>query len=336
MENIELLQLTWFFLILFLLVGYSLLDGFDLGVGMVLPFLGKEKEEKVLLFNSLAPVWDGNEVWLITAGGALFAAFPQAYATVFSGFYAALTCALGALILRAVSIEFRHHDRKLERCWERMFVLGSFLATIILGLALGNVIYGIPLNGRMEYAGSFITLFRPVPLLIALTLVFGFAVHGVAWVIAKTGGELQKRAMYFGRYLIFPYLIAAVLLLYFLFTYFNHLRGHVGFYLALVLFLIGEGGFIWTIKKNRDRGPLIFSSLTLIGLWMALAWAQLPCLVRASNDPVLSITIFNGSTGIYTLQVMTVLAIIGMPLVIAYSYFVYRCFRGKVDKGKTY
>src|SRR5450759_4956820 len=151
MENIQNFQILWFVLILILFAGYTLLAGFDLGIGALLPFIGKTKEEKDILINSIGPVWDGNEVWLITGGGALFAAFPHAYATAFSGFYLAMMLVLFSLIFRAVSIEFRAYDPVRASLWEKALVGGSALAALLFGVALGNVIYGVPLTGKMEY-----------------------------------------------------------------------------------------------------------------------------------------------------------------------------------------
>ena len=164
MENIKNFQELWFVLILILFIGYSLLDGFDLGIGVLLPFICKTKEEKDILINSIGPVWDGNEVWLITGGGALFAAFPHAYATAFSGFYLAMMLVLFALIFRAVSMEFRVNDEDRSLIWEKAFIVGSGLAALLFGVALGNVVYGVPLDNKMEFTGSFFTLLRPVPL----------------------------------------------------------------------------------------------------------------------------------------------------------------------------
>ena len=194
MENIQNFQVLWFFLIFILFVGYSLLDGFDLGIGALLPFLGKTKEEKDILINSIGPVWDGNEVWLITGGGALFAAFPHAYATAFSGFYLAMMLVLFALIFRAVSMEFRAYDATRTNLWEKAFITGSALAALLFGVALGNVVYGVPLDNKMEFTGNFFTLLRPVPLFFGVTGFFAILLQGATYAVMKTEGELQKRA----------------------------------------------------------------------------------------------------------------------------------------------
>ena len=193
MENIQNFQELWFVLILILFIGYSLLDGFDLGIGALLPFIGRKKEEKDILINSIGPVWDGNEVWLITGGGALFAAFPRAYATAFSGFYPAMMLVLCALIFRAVSIEFRAHDEARAGIWEKAFFAGSALAALLLGVALGNVVYGVPLDDGMEFTGNFFTLLRPVPLLFGITGFAAVCLQGASYALMKTEGELRER-----------------------------------------------------------------------------------------------------------------------------------------------
>ncbi|HUU51724.1 MAG TPA: cytochrome d ubiquinol oxidase subunit II, partial [Candidatus Heimdallarchaeota archaeon] len=168
METWDILRNIWFILIGVLFVGYSILDGFDLGIGALFPFLGKKEEEKEALIKSIGPFWDGNEVWILTGGGALFAAFPHAYATVFSGFYLALMAILFSLIFRAVSLEFRAHDTKRKRFWEGAFVVGSFLPSLLFGVALGNVVVGVPLDNTMNYTGNFFKLLRPFPLAVGL------------------------------------------------------------------------------------------------------------------------------------------------------------------------
>ena len=194
METWDLLKNVWFLLIGVLLAGYSVLDGFDLGIGALFPFLAKSEDEKRTLIRTIGPVWDGNEVWLLTGGGALFAAFPLAYATVFSGFYLALMVVLFALILRAVSLEFRAHDPARKGLWEAAFVGGSALPALLFGVALGNVVVGIPLDARTEFTGNFFTLLRPVPLIFGVLGLCAFLLHGSAYAALKTEGALQARA----------------------------------------------------------------------------------------------------------------------------------------------
>src|SRR5450756_2412977 len=190
------LQAAWFVLVGVLLVGYAILDGFDLGVGMQHLTTARTDDERRILMNSIGPVWDGNEVWLITAGGALFAAFPKVYATVFSGFYLALMLVLAALILRAVSLEFRSKERgrAWRTTWDVAFCVGSLLPAVLFGVAIGNVMRGVPLDGQGDYAGTFVGLLSPFALAVGLLSAAMFLMQGAAWLLLKTEGALQARA----------------------------------------------------------------------------------------------------------------------------------------------
>ena len=209
METWNTLQNIWFVLIGVLFVGYAILDGFDLGIGSLFPFLAKKEEEKDALYKTIGPFWDGNEVWLLTAGGALFAAFPHTYATVFSGFYLALMLVLFSLIFRAISIEFRAHDLKRQKLWDGALVIGSLLPSLLYGVALGNVILGIPLDSNMDYAGNFFLLLRPFPLLIGLFGLVAILVQGATYAAYKTEGEIQSRARKIAQKLWIKYFIGS-------------------------------------------------------------------------------------------------------------------------------
>ena len=336
MENIQNFQILWFVLILILFAGYTLLDGFDLGIGVLLPFIGKTKEEKDILINSIGPVYDGNEVWLITGGGALFAAFPHAYATAFSGFYLAMMIVLFALIFRAVSMEFRFNDEERALIWEKAFIAGSGLAALLFGVALGNVVYGVPLDNKMEFTGNFFTLLRPVPLLFGITGLAAILLRGASYAVMKTEGELQKRSFRSVSILMWVNLITAIA--YFLTMAFTvqGLMFNWLFYVAMLCTLLGLAGIFFSIKKGNDSAPFWESSFSFIGLWLVAAAVHFPNLIKASNDQNLSITIFNSSTGLQTLKLMSVIAIIGMPVVIGYTIFVYRIFKGKTKASDHY
>jgi cytochrome d ubiquinol oxidase subunit II len=336
MDSIHNFQTLWFVLILILFIGYSLLDGFDLGIGALLPFIGKTKEEKDILINSIGPVWDGNEVWLVTGGGALFAAFPHAYATAFSGFYLAMMLVLFALIFRAVSMEFRAHDEAREGIWEKAFFMGSALAALLFGVALGNVVYGVPLDNKMEFTGSFFTLLRPVPLLFGVTGFAAILLQGASYAVMKTEGELQERSFRAVRILTWVNLITASA--YFLtiaFT-FPDIMSNWLFYVAILCTLLWLAEILFSIKKKHDSSTFWESSFAFIGLWLAMAAVHFPNLIKASNDQIYNITIYNSSTGLHTLKLMSVIALIGMPVVIAYTIFVYRIFKGKVKSSDHY
>ena len=336
MENIQNFQVLWFVLILILLIGYSLLDGFDLGIGVLLPFISKTKEEKDILINSIGPVWDGNEVWLITGGGALFAAFPHAYATAFSGFYTAMMLVLFALIFRAVSIEFRGHDEYRDGIWGKTFFAGSTIAALLFGVALGNVVYGVPLDNKMEFTGNFFTLLRPVPLLFGITGLAAILLQGASYAVMKTEGELQERAFRAVGVLMWVNIITAIA--YFLtmaFT-FQDITSNWLFYLAVLWTMLWLSAIFFSVKHKNESSPFCESSFAFIGLWLATAVAHFPNLIKAGNDQSLNITIYNSSTGLKTLQLMSVIALIGMPIVIAYTIFVYRIFKGKAKSSERY
>ena len=336
MENIQNYQILWFVLVLILFAGYALLDGFDLGIGALLPFIGKTKEEKDILINSIGPVWDGNEVWLITGGGALFAAFPHAYATAFSGFYLAMMLVLFALIFRAVSMEFRANDEERAFIWEKAFTVGSGLAALLFGIALGNVVYGVPLDDKMEFTGSFFTLLRPVPLLFGITGFAAVLLQGAAYAVMKTEGELQKRSFRAVSILLRVNLITAIAYFMTMAFTFPGLTSNWVFYVAILFTLLGLAGIFFSLKKENDSAPFWESSFSFIGLWLAVAAFHFPNLIKASNDQNLSITVFNSSTGLPTLKLMSVIAIIGMPVVIGYTIFVYRIFKGKTKVSDHY
>lgn len=336
MENIQNFQILWFFLIFILFVGYSLLDGFDLGIATLLPFLGKTKEEKDILINSIGPVWDGNEVWLITGGGALFAAFPQAYATAFSGFYLAMMLVLFALIFRAVSMEFRAYDEARANLWEKAFILGSALAALLFGVALGNVVYGVPLDNKMEFTGNFFTLFRPVPLLFGITGFAAILLQGTTYAVMKTEGKLQERAFRTVKILVVVNFVTAIAYFITIAFTFQDILYHWLFYLAILCTLLWLTEILFSIKKKHDSAPFWESSFAFIGLWLVVPAVHFPNLIRASNDQLLNITIYNSSTSLQTLKIMSIIALIGMPIVIAYTIFVYRIFKGKTRLSDHY
>jgi cytochrome bd ubiquinol oxidase subunit II len=329
MENIQNYQELWFVLILILLMGYSLLDGFDLGIGTLLPFIGKTKEDKDVLINSIGPFWDGNEVWLITGGGALFAAFPHAYATAFSGFYPAMMLVLFALIFRAASIEFRAQDDARAGLWEKAFFAGSALAALLFGVALGNVVYGVPLDNRMEFTGNFFTLLRPVPLLFGITGFAAVLLQGATYAVMKTEGELRERSFRVVGVLMWINLITAIAYFITIVFTFQDIATNWLFYLAVLFNLLWLSAIFFSVKNKNDSAPFWESSFAFIGLWLVVAAVHYPNLIKASDDQSLNLTIYNSSTGLQTLKLMSVIALIGMPVVIAYTIFVYRIFKGK-------
>jgi len=330
MESLDLFRDIWYVLIGVLLLGYSILDGFDLGIGSLFPFLVKDERDKKVLFSSIAPFWDGNEVWLITGGAALFAAFPQAYATVFSGFYLALMLVLFALIFRAVSIEFWHTDERRRKFWEWAFVIGSFLPSLLYGVALGNVVVGIPLNENMDFTGNFFTLLRPYPLVIGILGLSMIMLQGCTFAALKATGILQMRARKIAK--ILWYVFAILFILSFIVTLIYMPENCVNSIaiLSAVIVLIAIILDRIYLYEGKDKIAFYMSSLAFTGLWGIVGAVHFPNLVSASNDPNLSLTIYNASSSELTLKIMLVIALIGMPIVIAYTAYVYKVFRGKV------
>ncbi|MCU0848136.1 MAG: cytochrome d ubiquinol oxidase subunit II [Spirochaetes bacterium] len=325
---IENLQIIWFLVLGLLLAGYSVLDGFDLGIGSLLPFLSDGEMDDSTLFNSIGPVWDGNEVWLITAGGALFAAFPHAYATVFSGFYLPFMILLFALVFRAVSLEFWSLDEKRKRIWRMTFTAGSLTASLIYGVALGNVIAGIPIEENMEYAGGFMNLLNPFSLTIGLLGLSAILLQGSTYASIKTSGGLLERARNLSKKIWIAYAAIVVISMILASIYVAESRKPAVWVCSsiTVFSLILNRVFI---NLGKDLASFITSSSSLLGLWAISGSILFPNLVKASNNPDYNLTIYNSSSGQLTLTVMLIIAAIGMPIVIAYSVYIYRVFKGK-------
>lgn len=330
------LQLTWFILVGVLIAGYAVLDGFDLGTGVLYPFLAKNEDERRALRAAIGPVWDGNEVWLITAGGALFAAFPPAYATTFSGFYPAIMLALFGLILRAVSLEFRHREESWHRLWDGAFFIGSLLPAVLFGVAVGNVVRGVPMNAAGDYTGSFLGLLNPFSLLVGATGLAMFLAHGAAWTALKTEGALHERAAKARSLLQLAFVVLVALTTVYtavaLSDRIHDSLGRVTGWLALILLVAGVAWARWEMVRKRDLGAFVASAAAIVGLVGLAAAGNYPDLVPArASAAATSLTVNGASSSSLTLKAMLIITFIGMPLVLAYTVFVYRTFRGKVD-----
>jgi len=325
------LNTTWFLLIGVLLVGYAILDGFDLGVA-ILQLFTKSEADKKAIHDSIAPFWDGNEVWLLTGGGAIFAAFPHVYATVFSGFYLALMLLLVGLIFRAISIEFRNQvdNPTWKNFWDKAFSISSLVVTLLLGVALGNIFIGIPLDGQMNYTGSFFTLLRPVPLLVGLTGVLMFCTQGAAYLLLKTDGTLytsaqgwiKKSWMLFIVFIVLTTVVTAIVDISKIGMLFSSVFG----YLAVILLLGAIVLLPVFLKKEHNFRVFLSSSLMIASMFLIVGATIFPNMVPA-QIPEYSLTIYNASSSQLTLTVMLIMALIGMPIVIGYTTFVYRVFR---------
>ena len=324
------LQIVWLLLIGVLIIGYAILDGFDLGVGFWHLF-AKKGAERSAFIRTIEPFWDGNEVWLLTGGGALFAAFPAVYATVFSGFYLALILVLAGLIFRAVAIEYRNkvQDPRWVAAWDVAFSVGSVLPSLLYAVAIGNLLRGLQLNAAGDYTGGFFALLNPYALVVGLVGLSMFAVHGALYLALKTGGETQHKARAWAAKAWWAY--APLFVIAAGWTSHGYLRGGVVLPQTLGAAAMLAIGLIRIFNRQGRDLPAFFASCAGIALVMLGVVAVLfPNLVIASNDSSLSLTIFNASSSFRTLGVMLVIALIGMPVVIGYTVFIHRIFKGKV------
>ncbi len=329
------LNLLWFVLLGVLLAVYAILDGFDLGVG-ILHLAARNEKERRLMLNSIGPLWDGNEVWLVTFGGAMFAAFPDAYATVFSGFYVAFMILLFALIFRAVSIEFRskRDSQAWKRFWDCSFSGASALATFLFGVAAGNALIGIPIDAHGVFTGSFFDLLRPYPILIGLLTVSFAMMHGAIYLYLKTEEDLQQlvhRWMWrgFGLTLI-VYMLATIFTLAFMPEGIRNFHDHPWSWAIVVLTVLAFANIPRAIFMGRPFYAFISSSLTILALVFLFSFTLYPNLVASSISPGYSLNIFNAASSPKTLSIMAIIALIGMPFVLCYTVAIYWAFRGKV------
>ncbi|MBU1626478.1 cytochrome d ubiquinol oxidase subunit II [bacterium] len=332
------LQVIWFFLIGILLAGYAILDGFDLGVGFWYLFAKKKKERRILL-NSIIPFWDGNEVWLLTGGGALFAAFPHVYATVFSGFYLALMLVLYSLIFRAVSIEFRNKDfsEPWTNFWDKAFAFGSIIPAFLFGVALGNILRGLPLDGGMNYTGTFFMLLNPYALLIGLLGLFMIATHGALYISIKTEEQLAEKAKNWAQKAWFIYLTLFILAVIATILTQPHLLENYKFapilWIIPILELVEILMIGFFIKWGEIFKGFITSSFSILGLFALTGSGLFPYLVPELGKAGYGLTVMNASSSNLTLKVMFILALIFMPFVIGYTVWIYRIFRGKANEN---
>lgn len=332
------LNTTWFILIGVLFTGYAMLDGFDLGVG-ALHLFTKTDEERRIMLNAIGPVWDGNEVWLVTGGGALFAAFPDVYATVFSGFYLAFVLLLVALIFRAVAIEFRSKQpmRWWRQMWDVGFSAGSVLSSLLIGVAMGNIAWGIPLDARGEFAGSFWSLLGPYPLLLGVTTLALFAMHGAIYSLLKTEGALHAKLRGWINQCIIFFIICYAITTMATLLYVPHMAARVRanpwlFSIAL-LNMLAIADIPREIHRGRDWRAFLASCVAMLALMGLFGLEMYPNLVLSNPDPANSLNIHNASSSPKTLAVMLTMALIGVPVVLAYTASIYWIFRGKVKLG---
>lgn len=329
------LNTIWFILVGVLLTGYAILDGFDLGVGAIHLFV-KDDFERRIMINSIGPVWDGNEVWLVTGGGALFAAFPHVYATVFSGFYTAFMLLLFGLIFRAVAIEFRSkRPGKLWRqMWDVSFSVSSILIAFLMGVALGNIVTGVPIGPDKEFMGSFLGLITPYTVMVGITTVALFMMHGSIYAVMKTEGELQSRVRGWVNNTIIFFVISYVATTMVTLVYYPNMTKHFVnepfLFLIALLNMLSVANIPREIFKGREFRAFLSSCASIVALLTLFAIGIFPNMVLSDPNPEWSLTIYNAASSQKTLEIMLIIAIIGIPFVLAYTIAIYWIFRGKV------
>lgn len=329
----------WFFLLGVLLTGYAVLDGFDLGVGILHPFVARNDKDRRTLMNAIGPVWDGNEVWLVTFGGAMFAAFPIAYATVFSTFYTAFMMLLCGLIFRAVSMEFRSKmpHPAWRAFWDGAFFLSSFVISLLFGVAVGNMMQGIAIDGAHTFQGSFFDFLNPFAVLTGLLVVALFAMHGGIYLIFKTRGELRVKISrgIWTAYALFValYVLVSIYANLFVPNATANFRVSPAAWLVPVLNLAGVAAIPLLLRKKRPGLAFLASSFCILAFILLFAIAMSPNLVHSSLGAENSLTIYNSAASQKTMGIMLIIACIGMPLVLTYTILIYRVFRGKTEVG---
>ena len=335
------LQIVWFVLFVIIVAGYMILDGFDLGVGILHPFVAKTDKERRITLNSIGPIWDGNEVWLILAGGVLFAAFPFVYASLFSGFYVAFMLVLLVLIMRTVAIEFRSKrpSPRWRSLWDFVFFLSSLLIALLLGVAFGNIMQGVTLHENGDVTMTLLELLRPFPILMGLTTIFMLAAHGAIYLAMKTEGALHDRVRKIAPPLMITFFALNTVIVFLtamyrehiLMTYLDRVWPVVFPALALVAVLVSY----WMLRQGKDLFAFLASGAMIALLIFSAAAGLFPNLLISSIDPAYNLTIYNGTAEANALTVMLIIALIGLPFVFLYTAGVYYFFRGKVRLDPT-
>jgi cytochrome d ubiquinol oxidase subunit II len=334
------LEFLWYSVIGIAIVFYAVLDGFDLGVG-ILHLFGRNDMQRRLFLNAIGPVWDGNEVWIVIVMGGLFAGFPGAYASIFSGFYSLLMFLIAGLIFRAAAIEFRSKQEspRWRSIWDTVFSLSSHLVAFVLGLILGNVIEGLPIDASQNFSVPFSHFFRPYPLIIGFTSIALFAMHGAIYLLMKTEGEAHdiirrwiKPAI---ASFLFWYAVTTFATLYYVPQMTSFVESHPLLLLFPLLSLLTILSVPYHVRKGNDGWAFIFSALSIASLLILYGLGTYPILVYSTLDPSYSLTISNTASSQKTLQILMIVVAIGVPLVLAYGFWVYRIFRGKVRLEKS-
>lgn len=332
---------VWWFLVFGAVIsGYAILDGFDLGAGALHLFLKKEESRRVAL-NAIGPIWDGNEVWLVIGGGALFAGFPVAYSAIFSAFYVPFMIFIIGLIYRAVAIEFRSKEPgKLWRAvWDFVYFFSCTTVTLSLGLMLGNVALGMPLDANHEFTGNWLDFFNPFAILVAITTLALFMMHGAIFLTMKTENRLFAKMTVLSKNFTIFFVISFTITTLYTLLYVPHLSDQIKanpvFFVLPMTMILAVANIPRQLNKGRYRWAFVSSAVTIAALLLTVAVEVFPLLVYATNDPANSITISNSASSAKTMQLLLTIALIGTPLVGAYSAFVFWTFKGKVKLDDT-
>ena len=331
------LNFVWYILFVIIISGYLILDGFDLGVGILHLFVAKDDTERRIMINSIGPIWDGNEVWLVVGGGVLFAAFPLTYASLFSGFYMAMMLLLMVLILRTVAIEFRskREGRGWRSTWDVIFSLSSLLITLLFGVAFGNIISGVPLDADGNIHTTLINLLTPFALLVGITAVSMMAMHGAIYLTMKVEDALLSRVKaLLPRLMIIFFVLNTLVVLAVLFGIPDATNNYIST-LTLAIFpaiaLIALFAAWYLVRQENYFKAFLASSTMITLLMLSGAISLFPNLLISTIDPANNLTILNSAAAPNSLMVMLIIALIGMPFVLAYTAGVYYIFRGKVE-----
>ncbi|WP_375730829.1 cytochrome d ubiquinol oxidase subunit II [Brucella ceti] len=363
------LRIIWWVLLGVLLIGFAAMDGFDLGVGTLLPFVARTDVERRVVINTIGPVWEGNQVWLILGGGAIFAAWPPLYAVSFSGFYLAMFVILFALILRPVGFKFRskRDGETWRNSWDWALFIGGFVPALIFGVAVGNVLQGVPfrLNGDLQifYEGSFFGLLNPFALLCGILSVTMLTMHGAAWLVLKTDGVIQARARAYGSVAalltVILYIVAGVISWLWVSGYritsavvmdgpsnplqktveldhgawFANYANYPILLIAPALGILGALAVLATLRGGRELAPLLFGKLSIFGIISSVGVSMFPFILPSSIDPQSSLTVWDSSSSHQTLFIMLVVTVVFIPIIVAYTAWVYKVLWGKVDKS---
>ncbi len=329
------LNTLWFVLIGILFTGFFFLEGFDYGVGILLPFVGKDDQDRRVILNSIGPFWDGNEVWLLTAGGAIFAAFPNWYATLFSGFYLALVLMLVALIVRGVAFEFRSKDRhpRWRKTWDAAIFVGSLVPALLWGVAFADIVRGVPIDANMNYVGTFFDLLHPYALVAGLVTLLGFTLHGALFLGLKTTDGIADRARAMAARLWLPMVVLFtifVAMTYMMTDIYAHLGIDPGpIPVAAIATLLS---IRWLLKAKHEGWAFAMSGVTIVLTTASAFMLLFPNVLVSSLNRAWSLTIYNASSSPYTLTVMTVVALIFVPIVLLYQGWTYWVFRERVGR----